>query len=119
MSELDLPTRLAQALAFDYMRAVNSSLKWDALNRGGYELFKDGAEYENARLAPLHRALVDCVTALVETQTYLEGLSSGREIGTDMRTAGENAKRYAHQIIMEIRPALASLEAALSKESGK
>lgn len=45
--------------------------------------------------------------AMEETCRLLEGLSSGKEIGTDHNTAGEKAKRYAHNIRVEIREAIA------------
>lgn len=60
---MTLTEKLRARLEFDYMGAVNSSLRWDALNRGGYELFKDGAEYEHARLAPLHEKLLAIVSS--------------------------------------------------------
>lgn len=44
--------------------------------------------------------------SLKRTDEYLNGLSTGSEIGTDMKTAGERTKRYAHQIQVEIRTAL-------------
>lgn len=43
---------------------------------------------------------------LQEVDRLLEGLSSGREMGTDASTASEKGKRYASQIQMEIRAAL-------------
>ena len=45
--------------------------------------------------------------ALGESDKYLDELSSGRIMGTDYTLAGENAKRYSHQIQVEIRVALA------------
>lgn len=54
---------------------------------------------------------------LRETNRLLEGLSTGREIGTDCNTAGENAKRYAHQIQTEIRAFLAEYEKGIVEVS--
>lgn len=34
---------------FDRIKAANESLKYDSLNRGGYELFVDGAEWQHSQ----------------------------------------------------------------------
>jgi hypothetical protein len=58
-----LTTRLRAAVEFDYMAACNDSLKWNALERGGYEIFKDGAQYQHEKMRPILEALINCVEA--------------------------------------------------------
>lgn len=67
-----------------------------------HKLYED---YQN-EIDTLKSRSAKLVKSLEEVRNYLEDLSSGREIGTDMRTAGEKTKRYAHQIIVEIDAAL-------------
>lgn len=69
MSESNLPTRLAQALEFDPL-AIKAH--WNGIATSDDI---DSAKHENARLAPLHRALVECVTALEEYQVTKRDLA--------------------------------------------
>lgn len=100
MTQPNLPTRLAQALAFDLK--TTQSLWSQRHARGIHQV--EGAMHENERLAPLHRALVECVTA---ANSYL----------ADEDNVCDCEHCFACEFQALMSPALASLEAALSKGS--
>ena len=81
---------------------------------------KHAVELERLRaeLAAWKAEALKLKAALEETSRYLEGIRSGRELGTDASQCGERAKRYAQQIMVEIDARLSDF-AAFEKGGGK
>lgn len=112
----DLPTRLAQALEFDGPKSRNVSQQY-AIEEDGDNVSVDdhfrGMFEENYRLAPLHRALVEAVSAAKQTlwinECRCNEAYTCRGMHEPNALCGE---------MDELVQALASLDTAI-KESGK
>lgn len=61
---MTLTEQLRAKLAFDGSKARSYFFNASAKLGSEAYCFENGAEHENARLAPIHKALIECVSAL-------------------------------------------------------